>query len=86
MNWPMMNGHAAIPVRSERQALDWSLVLASQGIEPWIQRDEEADRWLLVDVGSHNGTFALARYNTNGTLDTTFSGDGKVVAGGNAPA
>jgi uncharacterized delta-60 repeat protein len=26
-----------------------------------------------------NGTFALARYDTDGTLDTTFSGDGKVT-------
>src|SRR5687768_9591926 len=28
------------------------------------------------DVG---GNFAIARYNPNGTLDTTFSGDGKVT-------
>jgi uncharacterized delta-60 repeat protein len=28
-------------------------------------------------VGSNPGTFALARYHPNGTLDTTFSGDGK---------
>jgi uncharacterized delta-60 repeat protein len=29
-------------------------------------------------VGSNPGTFALARYHRNGTLDRTFSGDGKV--------
>jgi uncharacterized delta-60 repeat protein len=29
-------------------------------------------------VGSNPGTFALARYHSNGTLDGTFSGDGKV--------
>jgi membrane associated rhomboid family serine protease len=39
---------AAIPARSERQAMDWSLVLISQGIEPLIERDAEAGRWLLV--------------------------------------
>jgi uncharacterized delta-60 repeat protein len=27
--------------------------------------------------GTHNGNFALARYNPNGTLDMSFSGDGK---------
>ena len=27
--------------------------------------------------GTHNGNFALARYNPNGSLDTSFSGDGE---------
>ena len=27
--------------------------------------------------GAGDGDFALARYNTNGSLDTSFSGDGK---------
>jgi uncharacterized delta-60 repeat protein len=31
-------------------------------------------------AGGSGGRFALTRYNTNGTLDTTFSGDGKVAA------
>jgi uncharacterized delta-60 repeat protein len=31
----------------------------------------------LVTVGDADGDFALARYNPNGSLDTTFSGDGK---------
>jgi membrane associated rhomboid family serine protease len=39
---------ATIPVRTERQAMDWSLVLVSQGIEATIERDPEADRWRLV--------------------------------------
>jgi membrane associated rhomboid family serine protease len=39
---------AAIPVRTERQAMDWSLVLVSQGIETTIERDPEADLWRLV--------------------------------------
>ena len=37
-----------IPVRTERQAMDWSLVLVSQGIEPTIVRDDEANAWRLV--------------------------------------
>ena len=39
---------AAIPVRTERQAMDWSLVLVSQGIEAIIERDPEANLWRLV--------------------------------------
>jgi uncharacterized delta-60 repeat protein len=31
----------------------------------------------IVVVGGANGEFALARYNPNGSLDATFSGDGK---------
>ncbi|SJM91828.1 hypothetical protein [Crenothrix polyspora] len=38
----------------------------------------QADGKILV-AGSSNGNFAVVRYNTNGTLDTGFSGDGKVV-------
>ena len=38
----------------------------------------QADGKILV-AGSSNGDFALARYNINGTLDTTFDGDGKVT-------
>ena len=43
----------------------------------------QADGKILVSGGSVNGTnedFALVRYNTNGTLDTTFSSDGKVTS------
>ncbi len=34
----------------------------------------------IVAAGSSDGDSALARYNTDGSLDTTFSGDGKVTS------
>ena len=34
----------------------------------------------ILLAGTSNGRFALARYNVDGTLDATFSGDGKVTA------
>ena len=37
----------SIPARTERQAMDWSLVLASQGIEVFLDRDPETARWQL---------------------------------------
>lgn len=39
---------AEIPAYSRRQAMDWSLVLASQGIEATIERSVERQRWLLL--------------------------------------
>lgn len=39
---------SSIPVPSERQALDWSLVLVSQGIESLPERDEMSAAWRLV--------------------------------------
>ena len=43
----------------------------------------QADGKIVVGGQSENGVngfdFALARYNTNGTLDNTFSGDGKLT-------
>ncbi len=42
----------------------------------------QSDGKILVAGSSHNGTnddFALVRYNSNGTLDLTFSGDGIVT-------
>jgi uncharacterized delta-60 repeat protein len=43
----------------------------------------QADGKIVVSGGvafdGHNPNFALARYNTDGTLDTAFGGDGKVV-------
>jgi rhomboid protease GluP len=38
----------AIPSRSERQAMDWGLALASQGIEAVIEGDPVAGGWRLV--------------------------------------
>jgi uncharacterized delta-60 repeat protein len=40
----------------------------------------EADGKILV-AGSSDFSFALARYNADGSLDTSFSGDGKVSTG-----
>jgi uncharacterized delta-60 repeat protein len=34
----------------------------------------------IVVVGNSSGDFGIVRFNTNGTLDTTFSGDGKLAA------
>ena len=42
----------------------------------------QADQKIVVAGYAYNGTnydFALARYTPMGTLDTTFSADGKVV-------
>ena len=57
----------------------------------------QTDGKIVVAGGSSNGSsydFAIARYNTGGSLDTTFGGDRKVttsragisVAVGNVPA
>ena len=49
----------------------------------------QADGKILVAGESHDGTnynFALTRYNTNGTLDTSFDGDGKLVLDAADPA
>ena len=35
----------------------------------------------IVVAGNAGGDFGLARYNTDGTLDISFSGDGKVITG-----
>lgn len=43
---------AVIPTRSQQQALDWSLVLASQGIECTIERAVEEGGWRLVVDGN----------------------------------
>ncbi len=37
-----------IPVRSQRQAMDWSLVLLSQGIETTVLAPTETEGWQLV--------------------------------------
>lgn len=53
MTQPPMPPHplpamAEIAAFSRRQAMDWSLVLASQGIEATIDHSEESGRWLLI--------------------------------------
>lgn len=47
-----------IPARTRRQAMDWSLVLASQGIEHVIVQNEQTG-WALL-VGEENHPAALA--------------------------
>jgi rhomboid protease GluP len=49
---------ARIPVRSHRQALDWSLVLVSQGIESTIVQAEDGAGWSLL-VSERDFTPAL---------------------------
>src|SRR5574340_1395553 len=49
---------ATIPVRSHRQAMDWSLVLVSQGIETTIVRTEDDGGWGL-EVAAADYTNAL---------------------------
>ncbi len=41
-----------IPARSRKQALEWSLVLVSQGIETTIEPADEAGRWGLLVPGA----------------------------------
>ena len=49
---------AAIPARTERQAMDWSLVLVSQGIATTIERDPEANLWrLIIDAPDYPRAF-----------------------------
>lgn len=45
---------ARIPTRNERLALDWSLVLASQGISAVIEHHPEAGWGLLIPVSDHS--------------------------------
>ena len=44
----METNAALIPTRSKRQAMDWSLVLASQGIETTIDILPEEQQWVLL--------------------------------------
>ena len=45
-----------------------------QGIGMTVQSDGK-----ILVVGESDGDFALVRYNIDGSLDTSFSGDGKVI-------
>src|SRR5687768_1190992 len=44
----MQGDMGIITARSERQAMDWSLVLVSQGIENTIERSPETQQWQLT--------------------------------------
>lgn len=51
---------ALIPAPSHRHAMDWSLALASQGIEPVIEHVPEADAWALrVPQAEHARALAI---------------------------
>ena len=52
---------ALIPARTRRQAMDWSLVLASQAIEHMIQRDEATGWTLAVAEADHERALAHIR-------------------------
>jgi membrane associated rhomboid family serine protease len=45
---PVNPNLAFIPARSEKQAMEWSLVLASQGMEPVISHDPASAAWGLA--------------------------------------
>src|ERR1035441_4893294 len=51
----MSSAPARIPVRSHRQAMDWSLVLVSQGIETTIDQAEDGSGWGLLVPGQDYG-------------------------------
>ena len=52
--------NSVIPARNRRQAMDWSLVLLSQGIECVIERS--ADGWtLLVEPQDRSRALATLR-------------------------
>jgi hypothetical protein len=46
---------AKIPVRSHQQAMDWSLVLVSQGIETAIEQSADGGSWALVTSRTDHG-------------------------------
>ncbi len=47
-----------IPVKGEKQAMEWSLVLASQGFEPVVNHNAETQRWELL-LPAHEVSTAL---------------------------
>ena len=53
-----------IPARSKRQAMDWSLVLVSQGIEAWIEQEPETGAWALIVASEdyENALSAIRQY------------------------
>lgn len=52
---------ARIAARSQRQALDWSLVLASQGLEHALDHTEDTGWALLVAESDHAAALAVIR-------------------------
>ena len=65
-------------------SLDTSFGIAGKVTTDFNYRDQGSSMTIQSDgkiivVGESNGDFALARYNIDGSLDKTFSGDGKVT-------
>lgn len=58
---PPVHPVARIAARSQRQAMDWSLVLASQGIEHILDHVEETGWALLVAAADHAPALAAIR-------------------------
>lgn len=52
---------ARIPARTRRQAMDWSLALTSQGIEPVIEQTEEGNWALVVAAGELSAALSIIR-------------------------
>ena len=53
---------SVIPVHSKREAMDWSLVLVSQGIESTIEHSPEKGSWgLTIDARDHEAAVAAIR-------------------------
>jgi rhomboid protease GluP len=52
---------ARIQARTRRQAMDWSLVLTSQGIHPVIEHDEESGWRLVVPSEEHDRAVGIIR-------------------------
>lgn len=50
-----------IPTRSQHQAMDWSLALASQGIEPIIDRAEDGGWGLVVSRNDYGASLRTLR-------------------------
>ena len=69
------NGSLDTTLLRRRQADDRLREAFDRGERRWRSRATARSSWSAPAVTG--GDFALARYNPNGSLDTTFSGDGK---------
>src|SRR4051812_28783672 len=52
---------ARIPARSRRQAMDWSLVLISQGIETTVDFAEESGWGLILAAKDHEPALSILK-------------------------
>ena len=60
-NQPTPPHDTSLPARSQRQAMDWSLVLASQGIEHVLDHTEQTGWALVVAEADHPAALAAIR-------------------------